>query len=68
MVVLRHEPAVVARDGDESLYRCERCSALGFADAISGFLGGRIVEDECPHEEAPATTTLGFLYGSRVLR
>lgn len=37
---LRHQPALVLRDGDESVCKCERCSALGLVDACADPLIG----------------------------
>lgn len=33
-VALGHEPAALARDADEALFRCDRCPALGYADQV----------------------------------
>ena len=62
----RHEPVFGLRDGDETLLRCDRCDALGYADAASGpLLGGALFEDTCPHDEAPKSTHLAFRYRTR---
>lgn len=62
---LGHEPAVLARDGDEAVLRCERCPALSYADAVDDVLGGAMVEDRCPHDEPPRETPLTFMYVPR---
>ncbi len=64
----RHEPVFGLRDGDEALLRCDRCDALGYADAASGpLVGGALVDDACPHDEPPKLTNLAFSYGGRRL-
>lgn len=64
----RHEPVFGLRDGDEALLRCDRCDALGYADAASGpLIGGALFEDACPHDEPPKLTNLAFSYGGRRL-
>ena len=56
----RHQPAMVVRDGLESLFRCERCDARGYADASSDppYLGGSLFEDDCPYDTPPKPTAL----------
>jgi hypothetical protein len=58
-VAHRHEPVVALRDGDEAVFACQRCDALGYADAAHGpLVGGALLEEDCPHEEPPAKTAL----------
>lgn len=64
-VAHRHEPLVVARDGEEAVFGCARCPALGYADGGAGVVGGGLVEDECPHESKPRTTDLAAAWGPR---
>lgn len=46
--LLRHEPSVLLRDGDETVCGCERCAAVGLVDSGSHTLiGGSLFEDEC---------------------
>jgi hypothetical protein len=62
---LRHQPALVLRDGDESICKCERCPALGLVDARPDLLvGGSLFEDECPHDDPPASTAMTMFFGS----
>jgi hypothetical protein len=43
-----HVPKVGARDQMEVLLRCERCEAMGYADAASGpLIGGPLFEEAC---------------------
>jgi hypothetical protein len=58
----RHEPAFVLRDADEVVCKCERCPALGFADAATGLIGGELFEDDCPHDSPPSPTPLALHY------
>jgi hypothetical protein len=39
-VELRHEPTLAARDGDELVCTCGRCSALGYGNAAEDIVGG----------------------------
>jgi hypothetical protein len=66
-VELWHEPHVALRDGEEVVCTCGRCSALGYADAAEGVIGGALFEDECPNDEPPAITAVAMLHvpGSR---
>jgi hypothetical protein len=60
----RHEPILVVRDGDETLFRCQRCPALGYTDTGEGaVIGGPLFEDECPHDSPPEPTSLSFWVG-----
>jgi len=61
-VELWHEPHVAVRDGDEVVCACGRCSALGYADAEEGVIGGALFEDECPNGEPPAITAVTMMY------
>jgi len=61
-VAHRHEPAFVIRDGDEVVCKCQRCPAIGFADAANGLVGGDLFEDDCPHESSPSLTPLALRY------
>jgi hypothetical protein len=60
-----HEPSVIVRDGDEVVCMCDRCSALGYADATDDVIGGEPFEDECPNDEPPALTNLASMYAGR---
>ena len=64
-VINRHEPAVLIRDGDDVVCKCERCSALGYASAEEDVIGRDLFEDDCPTEEDPRPTALGFMYYGR---
>jgi hypothetical protein len=59
---LRHEPALVARHGPEILISCDRCPALGYADAEDHVIGGSLLDTGCPNEEEPQETPLSFLW------
>jgi len=61
-VGLRHEPSVMLRDGDEVVCACDRCSALGYGDAVEDIVGGALFEDECPNAEPPRLTALSMVY------
>ncbi len=61
----RHEPAVLLRDGDEVMCKCDRCSALGYANAADDVIGGALFEDNCPDDRDPRGTALGFMFGGR---
>lgn len=59
-----HEPLVLLRDGEEALFACQRCEALGYADAAAGpLLGGPLLEEDCPHEDPPEPTMLSLSAG-----
>ena len=58
---LRHEPALVACHGPEILISCDRCSALGYADAEDHVIGGCLLDAGCPNEEEPQETPLSLL-------
>lgn len=61
---LRHQPALVLRDGDESVCKCERCSVLGLIDTRADpLIGGSLFEDECPHDDPPAATAMTMFFG-----
>jgi hypothetical protein len=61
---LGHEPGLVIRDVDETICRCERCPALGLVDTgTDSLIGGPLFEDECPHGEPPATTSMTMFFG-----
>jgi hypothetical protein len=61
---LRHRPALVLRDGDESLCKCERCSAFGLVDTHEKeLIAGGLFEDECPYQDAPAATAMTMFFG-----
>jgi hypothetical protein len=66
-VELWHKPHVALRDGEEVLCACGRCSALGYAHAAEGMIGGALFEDERPNEEPPAITAVTMMHvpGSR---
>lgn len=66
-VDLWHEPILAVGDGDEMVCACDRCSALGYGNAIENVVGGGLFEDECPNEEPPKLTALAMTYvpGSR---
>lgn len=59
----RHEPKVVVRDGDEALFGCQRCPAIGYTDAADEVFGGPLLEDDCPHDDPPEDTALTFMHG-----
>jgi hypothetical protein len=58
----RHEPNVILRDGDEALFKCERCDAFGYLDSSQEqpLIGGELFEVECPHDGPPRATALTF--------
>jgi len=61
----RHEPTVVLRDGDEALFKCQRCDAYGYADATQGpLVAGDLFERDCPHDTPPEPTAITFFGGS----
>ena len=55
-VELRHKPTLAARDGDELVCTCRRCSALGYGNAAEDIVGGVVFEDECRNVEPPRLT------------
>jgi hypothetical protein len=61
-VDLRHEPTLVAGDGDEMVCGCGRCSALGYGSAAEDVVGGALFEDECPNEDRPNLTALVMMH------
>src|SRR4051794_24459280 len=61
-VAHRHEPVFVIRDADEVLCKCQRCEAVGFADAAEALVGGNLFEDDCPHDSPPSLTPLTLIY------
>jgi hypothetical protein len=55
----------VLRDGDESICKCERCSALGLVDAgADSLVGGDLFEEECHHLDPPAETPMTMFFGT----
>jgi hypothetical protein len=59
----RHEPNVILRDGDEALFQCERCDALGYFDSSEEqqpIIGGELFEADCSHDGSPRATALTF--------
>lgn len=62
----RHEPQVALRDGEEALFICQRCDAIGYAEATSRpLVGGKLFEEDCPHQEPPKDTALTFFHSPR---
>jgi hypothetical protein len=60
----RHELLVLLRDGEEALFACRRCEALGYVDAAAGpLLGGPLLKEDCPHEDPPEPTMLSLSAG-----
>lgn len=48
-----HAFKVELRDGEEAVFSCGRCGALGYADAAAGpLVGGQLFESNCPGEMA----------------
>jgi hypothetical protein len=60
-VELRHEPILIAGDGDEMVCSCGRCSALGYGSAAVDVVGGALFEDACPNEDPPKLTALTMM-------
>lgn len=58
---LRHQPALVARHRSEMLMGCDRCPALGYADAGDHVIGGSLLDTGCPNEEEPQDTPLSVV-------
>lgn len=55
-----HAFRVALRDGEEAVFRCERCDALGYADAAAGpLVGGQLFESDCSGAELPDANDLG---------
>jgi hypothetical protein len=55
-----HAFKVELRDGEEAVFSCERCGALGYADAAAGpLVGGQLFESDCSGEELPDATDAG---------
>ena len=49
-----HALKVALRDGEEALFNCERCDAVGYADAASGpLIGGSLFEKDCSGRGLP---------------
>lgn len=59
---LRHEPVFVARHRFEMLISCDRCPALGYADADDHVIGGSLLDAGCPNEEEPQETSLSLVW------
>jgi hypothetical protein len=59
---LGHEPALVARHRSEMLISCDRCPALGYADAEDHVIGGSLLDTGCPNEEEPRETPLSVMW------
>lgn len=59
----RHEPNVILRDGNEALFRCERCDVFGYLDSSEDELivGGELFDTDCQHDGPPRMTALTFL-------
>jgi hypothetical protein len=53
---------MLARDGDEAGFSCERRPALGYADASDDTVGGTLFEDDCPDPDPPTPKALTFKY------
>jgi len=61
---LRHQPAFLLHDGDETVCRCERCPAVGLVDAgTNRLIGGALFEEDCPQEDPPALTAATMVFG-----
>lgn len=58
---LGHEPALVARHRSQMLISCDRCPALGYADAEDHVIGGSLLDTGCPNEEEPRETALSVV-------
>lgn len=55
-----HALRVALRDGEEVLLRCERCNAVGYADAAAGpLIGGALFEEDCPDRGLPSVPDAG---------
>jgi hypothetical protein len=48
-----HEARVALRDGEEAVFKCESCGALGYADAAESIVGGAVFEEDCRGGEPP---------------
>ena len=59
---LGHEPALVVRHRSEMLISCDRCPALGYADAENHVIGGSLLDTRCPNEEEPRETPLSVVW------
>lgn len=55
-----HAFKVELRDGEEAVFSCGRCGALGYADAAAGpLVGGQLFDSDCPGEELPDAIDAG---------
>ena len=55
-----HTFKVQLRDGEEAVFTCERCGALGYVDAAAGpLVGGQLFESECSEGEPPDANDVG---------
>lgn len=55
-----HAFKVQLRDGEEAVFSCERCGALGYADAGAGpLVGGQLFESDCSGGELPGAHDVG---------
>ena len=43
------------------LISCDRCPALGYADAEDHVIGGSLLDAGCPNEEEPQETPLSVV-------
>lgn len=46
----------------EMLISCDRCPALGYADAEDHVIGGSLLDTGCPNEEEPRVTPLSIVW------
>ena len=44
------------------LISCDRCPALGYADAEDHVIGGSLLDTGCPNEEEPRETPLSVMW------
>lgn len=61
-VAHRHEPIVVLRASDETLFGCARCDAYGYARLADEVrFGGVLFARDCPSDTPPRATALTFV-------
>ena len=59
---LRHAPALVAHHRSEMLISCDRCPALGYADAEDHVIGGSLLDTGGPNEGEPRATPRSIVW------
>lgn len=55
-----HSFKIELSDGEEAVFSCARCGALGYVDAAAGpLVGGQLFESDCSGEDLPDAINVG---------